>query len=151
MASEAPGDQGMLPKTVLVLGLVLGFLVGFHVLWVTLTHVLEPEFVRQIPFLWQTPLVIGGLVGGGIGGIIQLGTQGRAAEIPRFLRLLLRLALWVIFFFVTLFLGAWLGERLYGLVGYWIGSVASGVLLVFVRSWLARRSSSQKPSAPPPA
>src|SRR5438270_1575642 len=151
MARAAPDEQGKRPKQVPVLGPLLGFLVGFHVLWVTLTNVLEPEFVRQIPFLWQIPLLIGGLVGGGIAGIIQLGTQGRAAEIPQFLRLLLRVALSVIAVFVSMFLGAWLGERLYGPVGWWIGSVASGVLLVFVRSWLARRSSSEKPSAPPPA
>jgi hypothetical protein len=134
-----------------VLGTLLGFLVAFHVIWVTLTDVLEPEVVRQIPFLWQIPVVIGGVVGGGVGGIIQLGTQGRAAEIPRFLRLLLRVALGVLFVFVSLFLGARLGERLYGLVGYWTGSVASAVLLVFVRIRLGRRSSREKPSAPPAA
>jgi hypothetical protein len=124
-----------------VLGPLLGFVAGFHVVWVTVTHVLEPEVVRQIPFLWQIPLVIGGLVGGGVGGIIQLGTQGRAAEIPPFVRLILRAALWVIVFFVSMFLGARLGERLHGGVGGWIGSVASAVLVVLVRSWLARRSS----------
>jgi hypothetical protein len=142
MASEAPHDRRTWPLQVPVLGPLLGFVVGFHVVWVPLTHVLEPGFVRQIPFLWQIPLVIGGFVGGGIGGIIQLGTQGRAAQIPRFLRLLVRAALWVTVFFVLLFLGTWLGERLYGGVGGWIGSLASFGLVVFVRCWLARRSSS---------
>jgi hypothetical protein len=134
-----------------VLGTLLGFLVGFHVLWATVTHALEPEFVRQVPFLWQIPLLIGALVGGGVGGTIQLGIQGRAAEIPRLLRLLLWIALWVSLCLASMFLGAWLGERLCGSAGYWIGLVASGVLLVVVRSWLARRSSAEKPSAPPPA
>jgi hypothetical protein len=150
MAREGSGDQETLPKRVPVLGPLLGFLVGFHVLWVTLTAVLEPEVVRQIPFLWQIPPVIGGLVGGGIGGIIQLGIQGRAAEIPRFLRLLLRVAFWVSFCFVSLFLGAWLGERLYGGLGYWVGLVSSGVLVAFVRFWHARPSSREQPSTPPP-
>jgi hypothetical protein len=150
MASEAPSDQGERPKKVPVLGPLLGFLVVFHAVWVTLTGVLEAEVVRQIPFLWQIPLLLGGLVGAGIGGTIQLGTQGRAAEIPRLLRLLLRVALSVIFYLVSLFLGAWLGERLYGRVGYWIGLVASAVLVVCVRSWLARRSSSENPSPLPP-
>jgi hypothetical protein len=143
MASEAPGDQGKLSRPVPVLGPLLGFLVGFHVVWVTLTAVLEPELVRQIPFLWQIPLVIGGLAGAGISGILQLATQGRAAEIPCLLRLLLRAALWLTFFFVSLFLGAWLGERLFGHVGYWIGSVASFVLIALVRAGFERRSSRQ--------
>ena len=150
MASEPPGDRVKL-LNLPVLGPLLGFVVGFHVLWVTLKDVLEPELVRQIPFLWQIPLVIGGFVGGGIGGIIQLGTQRRAAEIPRFLLLLLRVTLWITFFFVSMFLGAWLGERLYGVAGYWIGSVATGVLLFLVQSRRERRSSTDNPSTPPPA
>jgi hypothetical protein len=124
-----------------VLGPLLGFVVVFHVFWVTLTHALEPEFVRQMPYLWQIPLLIGGLVGAGIGGIIQLGTQGRAAEIPGLLRLLLRVAVSVIIYLVTIFLAARLGERLDGSVGYWVGSVACAVLLILARIWLARRSS----------
>jgi hypothetical protein len=150
MASEPPGDQGKRPKQVPVLGPLLGFLAGFHALWVTLTHVLEPEFVRQIPFLWQIPLVIGALVGGGVGGIIQLGIQGRAADMPRLLRLLLRVALWVIFSFVLLFLGARLGQRCYGRVGEWVGLLGCAFLLFFVRSRLDRRSSSENPAALPP-
>jgi hypothetical protein len=151
MAREASADQGQRPKQVPVLGPLLGFVAVFHVLWATLTGVLEPEFVRQIPFLWQLPLVIGGLVGAGLGGIIQLGTQGRAAEIPGLLRLLLRAALWVTCFVVSLFLGASLGERFYGGVGYWVGVVGSGVLIVLVRGWLDRRPSREKLSPRPPA
>jgi hypothetical protein len=83
----------------------------------------------------------------GIGGIVQLRTQRRAAEISRFLRLLLRVAFEVIFLFGLLFLGAWLGERLCG--GHWIGIVGSAVLFTVVGSRFRRLSWSEKPSAPP--
>src|SRR5262249_47666268 len=124
MASETPADQGARPKRVPVLGPLVGFVAVFHVFWVTQTNFLESEFVRQFPYLWQIPLLIGGLVGGGIGGTIQLAIQRRMAEIPGLLRLLLWVAVSVSFYMVTSFLAARLGERLFGSVGYWIGSVA---------------------------
>lgn len=149
MASETPGGHGKLPKKMPLVGLLLGFLVGGVVIWVTLQDV--PESVRQIPFLLQIPILLGIFVCGGIDGIIQLWTQGRAFEIPRFFRLLLGGVLWMIFLLGSLFLGAWLGERLCGRAGYWIGSVATAVLCFFVRSRFPRLSSSEKTPVPPPA
>jgi hypothetical protein len=80
MASEAPGDQGKLPEQVPVLGTLLGFVVLFVVLSVTLNEVFGTDVYWQIP-----SFIIGWIVGGGIGELIQLRKQGRAAEFPRFL------------------------------------------------------------------
>jgi hypothetical protein len=137
MASEAPRDEGKLPKEIL-LGLLLGMLVGSVVVWVTVNDVLESESVLQSSFLRQMAYGIGVFVGGGIGGIIQLWKQGRTDEIARFLRFFLGAALWVIFFFGSMYLGAWLGERLFGSVGYWIGWFTGAVLFVVVQSRFPR-------------
>jgi hypothetical protein len=151
VASEAPGSRAILPRNAPQFGSLLGFLAAYHVVWVTLAARLEPGMVRQIPFLWQIPLFIGGFAGAGIGGLIQLSTQRRAADIPPFLRLLLGGVLRAIVFFVALFLGARVGERLYGGVGEWIGSLVGFFLLVIVWILLARRPSSDKPPEPPSA
>jgi hypothetical protein len=132
-----------------MVGLLLGLLVGSVVAWVTLNRVLESEAVLQILFWRQVGYLIPIFVGGGIGGIIQLWKQGRAAEIARFLRRLLRSALWLIFLYLWLFLGAWLGERVS--VGHDVGLLVSAVLILPVWCWLICRSSSEQSSAPPPA
>ena len=84
MASETPAGR----QTLSMGGLLLGFLVGSVVVWVTLNDVLESEPVLQISFLRQIAYAIGWLVGGSIGGITQLQRQGRTAVIPWFLALL---------------------------------------------------------------
>jgi hypothetical protein len=146
MASETQRQVSMkLP----MVGLLLGFLGGSVVAWVTLNHVLKSEALLQVLFWRQVGYLIPIFVGGGIGGIIQLWKQGRAAEIARFLRRLLRSALWLILLYVWLFLGAWLGERVS--VGHDVGLVVSAVLVLPVWCWLICRSSSEQSSAPPPA
>jgi hypothetical protein len=150
MASEAPRDQGKPPEEIL-LGLLLGMLVGSVVVWVTLNDVLESESVLQSSYLRQMAYGIGVLVGGGIGGIIQLWKQGRTAAITRFLRWLLGSALLVIFFFGSMYLGAWLGDSLFGRVGYVIGWLTGAVLFFVVQSRFPRLSSCEQSSAPPPA
>jgi hypothetical protein len=151
MASEALGDQRNLPKNMPVLGLLLGLLVGSVVVWVTLNDALKSEPVLQISFLRQIAYAIGMIVGGGIGGIIQLPIQGRAGEIPRFLRLLLGAALWVLFFFGSMYLGACLGASLFDSVGYVIGWFTGAILFLVVQSRFPRLSSRDNPSAAPPA
>jgi hypothetical protein len=151
MASESPSDQRKPEMKLPMVGLLLGLLVGAVVVWVTLNDVLESESVPQITFLRQMAYLIPMLVGGGIGGIIELWKQARTGEIARFLRRLLGGALRLIFLFVSLFLGAWLGERLYGSVGHDVGLVVSAVLVLPVWFWLICRSSSEQLSAPPPA
>jgi hypothetical protein len=89
----------------------------------------------ELTALWKRTLARM-LVGGGIGGMIQLGKQGRAAEIPRFLRHLLGAALWVIFLFGSMYLGAWLGDRLFGPVGYFIGWFTGAVFFVLLAALL---------------
>ena len=148
MASET---QRKVPMKLPMVGLLLGLLVGSVVAWVTLNRVLESEAVLQILFWRQVGYLIPIFVGGGLGGIIQLWKQGRAAEIARFLRRLLGGALRVIFLFGSLFLGAWLGERLHGSVGHDVGLVVSAVRVLPVWCWLICRSSSEQSSAPPPA
>lgn len=81
-------------------------------------------------------------------GTVLVGLLG---FMPRFLRRLLGGALRVIFLFGSLFLGAWLGERLHGSVGHDVGLVVSAVLILPVWFWLICRSSSEQSSAPPPA
>jgi hypothetical protein len=150
MASETPGGQRKLPKVPMV-GLLLGLLVGSVAAWVTLNDAVESEVVLQNSFLRQIAYLIPMLVGGCIGGIIHLRKQGRTAEIARFLHVFLGAALWVVFFFGSMYLGAWLGERLFGSVEYWIGWFTGAVLFVVVQSRFPRRSSSEKPPVPPPA
>jgi hypothetical protein len=147
MASELPGAPPKLPIKLPRVGLLLGSLIGCVAVWVTLHDLLESEPFLQISFVKQMVFAIGIIAGGGIGGVFQLLKQGRTAEFPWFLRRLFGATLWVIFFFGSMYLGVWLGEKLFGPVGYLIGSIASGVLLVFVRlSW------SENPSvAPPPS
>jgi hypothetical protein len=147
MASETPGGQRKLPMKLPMVGLLLGSVV----VWVTLNDVLESEVVLQNSFLRQIAYLVPMLVGGCIGGIIHLRKQGRTAEIARFLRIFLGAALWVVYFFGSMYLGAWLGERLFGSVGYWIGWFTGAVLFVAVQSRFPRRSSSEKPPLPPPA
>ena len=132
-----------------MVGLLLGLLVGSVVAWVTLNQVLESEAVLQVLFWRQVGYLIPIFVGGGIGGIIQLWKQGRAAEIARFLRRLLGGALWLSLLYVWLFLGAWLGERVS--VGHDVGLLVSAVLVLPGWCWLICRSSSEQSSAPPPA
>jgi hypothetical protein len=151
MASETPGGQRKLPMKLPMVGMLLGLLVGSVVAWVTLNDVLESEVVLQISFLRQIAYLIPMLIGVCIGGIIHLRKQGRTAEIARFLRTFLGAALWVVFFFGSMYLGAWLGERLFGSVGYWIGWFTGAVLFVVVQSRFPRRSWSEKPPVPPPA
>jgi hypothetical protein len=83
MASETPRGQHNVLKEMPVLGLLLGLLVGSVVLWVTLNDVFEHDPVLPISFLRQIAYAIVMLVGGGIGGMIQLGKQGRARPRPR--------------------------------------------------------------------
>ena len=92
MASET---QRKVPMKLPMVGLLLGFLIGSVVAWVTLNHVLESEAVLQILFWRQVGYLIPIFVGGGTCGIIQPWKQGRAAEIARCLRRLLRSALWL--------------------------------------------------------
>jgi hypothetical protein len=152
MASGARGEQGKLPRQVPVLGTLLGFVVVFVVLSVTLKQVFPTELDWESRIALQAAtFIIGLIVGGGIGGLIQLRKQGRVAEVPRFLRhLFLSLVKFLFLLWVPMFLAAWLGERLYGRVGHSVGLVASAVLLFLVQCWLVRRSSSEKPSIPPP-
>jgi len=145
MAGEAPVDQGKRPKKMPVLGLLFGLPVGFVVVWVTLNNLLESEPTLH-PFLTQIAYLIGIVVGGGIGGISQLRTQRRTAETARFLRFLLGATLWAILFFGSMYLGGWLGERLFGRVGYFIGWFTTAILFFVV--WFPRPSWSEQPSAP---
>jgi hypothetical protein len=151
MASEAPVEQGKPPKKMPVLGFLLGLFVGAVALWVTLNYLLEAESTLQNPFLWQILYLIGMYVGGGIGGLIQLRKQGRAAEVPSFFRLLLVAALSLSLLFGSMSLATWLGERLHGRVGYWVGLLGSGLLWFLIECWRHSRSSSEKSPAPPPA
>jgi hypothetical protein len=148
MASEARGDQGKLPKP--VLGTLLGFFLVYGALRVVLNALVGFDFGWAINFIhgW-TVVIIALLVGAGLGGLIQLWTQGRAAEIPRFLRqLYLSLFKLLFFLWVPMFLAAWLGDRLYGSMGHDIGLVVSAVLIIPIWCWLVGRSSGEKPSTP---
>jgi hypothetical protein len=151
VARDTPDGQQKMFKEMPIIGLLLGCLAGSLVTWVTLNDVLESEIVLQFSFLRQIAYLIPMLVGGCIGGIIHLRKQGRTAEIARFLHVFLGAALWVVFFFGSMYLGAWLGERLFGSVEYWIGWFTGAVLFVVVQSRFPRRSSSEKPPVPPPA
>jgi hypothetical protein len=127
----------------------LGTILGFVPVYVVLTRALFELFGTEFP--WQfVSLTIGWLFGGGIGGLIQLRKQGRTAEIPRFLRLLFLLLLQFLFLLMLpMFLAAWLGEKLYGNAGHWVGMVGSGVLIFSIRCWLARRSASDRRATTP--
>jgi hypothetical protein len=151
MANETPGSQRKLPMKLPMVGLFLGLLVGSVVAWVTLNDVLESEIVLQFSFLRQIAYLIPMLICGCIGGIIHLRKQGRTAEIAGFLRIFLGAALWVVFFFGSMYLGAWLGVRLFDSVGYWIGWFTGAVLFFVVQSRFPHRSSGEKPPVPPPA
>jgi hypothetical protein len=141
MASKAPRDQGKPP--VPVLGTIFGTVVVSVPLSRTLREVLGTEFDRAIsPGIVSLTIsfVVGLLVGGGIGGLIQLWKQGRAADIPSFLRHLIFSVLKFLFlFWVPLFLGAWLGDRFYGSVGHDVGLVISAVVITLVSWWRAGR------------
>jgi hypothetical protein len=148
MASEVPSGQRKIDAKLPMVGLLLGLLVGAVVAWVMLHGVIESEsvlagFFRQVGFL--IPMYFGG----SIGGIIQLWKQAKSGEIARFLRRLFGGALRLILLFVSLFLGAWFGERFYG--SHDVGLGVSAVLVLPVWVWLICRSSRVQLSAPPPA
>jgi hypothetical protein len=149
VARDTPDGQQKMFKEMPIIGLLLGCLAGSLVTWVTLNDVLESESVLQIAFLRQIAYLLGMMVGGSIGGILELRKEGREAEIPRFVRRLLRTFLWVFFMFLSLYLGGWLGEQLFGDVGYVIGWFAGGALF-FVVAAPVRPSWSDNLWSPPP-
>jgi hypothetical protein len=87
MSSELPGDAGRLPKWVPVRGPLLGILVLFVMSAVVLSSFRAELTTKETEFIFfQTGVILSFIIGGGIGGIIQLLRQGRTAEIPRFFR-----------------------------------------------------------------
>jgi len=142
MASEAPGDQEKVPKP--VLGMILGIVCVYVVVSRTVNEVVGSELPWRV-----ASILTGVLVGGGVGGLIQLRIRGQAADIPRFLRHFF-LSLLKMFFLLwaPMLLAGWLGDRLYGSVGHDIGLVAGAVLTLPVWFWFLARSSREKPSAP---
>jgi hypothetical protein len=138
MASETRKDvQTKVP--------VLGALMGTFLVYGFLRMVLH-EFIG-FDFPWEINtiiavmiLLISLIVGGSIGGLIQLQKQGRTAEIPSFLRYLLANVVRLVLLWAVMVLGDWLGETFYGRVGGLIGLVASGVLFFVVQLRFPRLS-----------
>jgi len=135
-----------------VLGPFLGILTVYAVLRVLLHAAVGFDYRWEINVLNGCTVFFTALmVGGSIGGVIQLWKQGRAAEIRGFLRNMLGVLCRFLFMGGPMFLGGWLGDRFYGSVGYDIGLVVGAVLTIPVMWWLAFRSSREKPSSSPPA
>ena len=152
MASVAPREQAKRSRQRPVLGPFLGFVIVYAVLRVLLYAAVGFGFLSKIndinPFVF---FFIALLVGGSLGGLIQLWKQGKTAEIPGFLRHMLVVSLKFLLMWVPMFLAAWLGERSYGSVGHDIGLVAGAVVIIPVLWWLAVRSAREQAPAPPPA
>jgi hypothetical protein len=152
MAIELPSEPGKPPRHVPLLGTFLGIFIAYGLLRVMLNALIGFDFAWEINAInsWMV-VIIGLIVGGSIGGVIQLRHQGRAADIPSFLRRVLLGGLDLFLIWVPMFLAYWLGERLAGGVGALVGLVGSAVLIFLVQRRFFHRPLSEKPSAPPPA
>lgn len=145
MASESRAGSDNVPPMKLRGYVVVGAIggsIGYLLLEETLALIFGPQTGSQRFF---PTFAVGWVVGGAIGGGVQLWRQHRSAEIGKFLGqqvvgLLIVLAVW---------LAVWLGQRLYGDIGWWGGLIGSAGLIVLA-SWLWRQFSSSRRQEPPP-
>jgi len=131
MASEPPADQGKKPARLLQ-GHLIGSIVGYLLLAGTLALIFGPRTGSQ---WFLVTFVIGWGLGGAIGGAIQLRRQRRSAEIGPFLN---QQGVGLLFA-APIVLAVWLGQRLYGDIGWWTGLIG-GVGLMGLVLWLFRSS-----------
>ena len=139
MASELPDDQGKKPARMLR-GHLIGSIVGYLLLAGTLALIFGPRTGSE---WFLVTFVIGWGLGGAIGGAIQLRLQRRSTEIGQFLSQQGAGLL----FAAPIVLAVWLGQRLYGDIGWWAGFIG-GVGLMGLALWLFRllRNGGSKPT-----
>jgi len=104
---------------------VIGSLVGWFIWLAVLEMIVGSERVSEYSFSDFFGIVIGGAVG----GIVQLWRLGRSSEIPKFL-VGVTCILWLV---LVAFLGGLFGQRMFGNIGEFAGiliGIAVAVLLL---------------------
>jgi hypothetical protein len=155
MASELPNDEKGVPKWVPLRGSLLGILVGYAVL-VAMFKYFKIELDKETELIFiQIVAISAFFLGACLGGLFQLISLGRTADIPRFLRSLfissLKYSLMVAFPLCLVF---WLGPRLHGLwrwVAYVGGTILFCLFTVLDIRWTLRKHAFVPPPEPPPA